>query len=139
MPNMNELISDADEIYAFLKTRGVDLMYSAGMQGLGIKRDGALVGGVMYTDYNKSNIWMHVAGTEGMQWISKSFLYAVFRYPFQQLGVKRATAWVEKSNTKSRRFVEHVGFKEDAVLKSAAQDGGDVIIYVMFREDCKYA
>lgn len=136
---MTELISDADEIYRFFKSKGVDLMYSAGMQGIGIKRDGVLVGGVMYTDYNKSNIWMHVAGTDGMQWASKAFVRAAFRYPFQQLGVKRVTGWVEASNEKARRLDEHLGFKQEAVLKNAAQDGGDVIIYVMFREDCKYA
>lgn len=112
--------------------------FSAGMQGIGIVRDGEVVGGVLYDDYNEQNIWMHVAGTDGIQWATKTFLKEVFAYPFKQLGVKRITGWVEASNEKARRLDEHLGFKHETTLKGAARDGGDVMIYVLWREDCRF-
>jgi NifB/MoaA-like Fe-S oxidoreductase len=38
----------------------------------------------------------------------------------------------------AREFDENLGFQQEAVLKGAASDGGDVILYVMRKEDCKY-
>jgi RimJ/RimL family protein N-acetyltransferase len=45
---------------------------------------------------------------------------------------------VEASNLPARRFDEHLGFQQEAVLQGAASDGGDVILYVMRRENCRY-
>lgn len=135
---MSQLINDVDRIYKFMAERGVDLMYSAGMQGIANERDGKIVGGVLYDAYNGSNVWMHVAGTEGINWVTKSLLRASFAYPFVQLKCQRITGWVEASNEQARRFDEHVGFKQEAVLERAAKDGGDVIIYRMFRHECRF-
>lgn len=132
------LISDDERVFRFLASRGVSLIRSAGQQGIGVERDGELVGGVLYDDYNGSNIWMHVAGTVGVPWATKSFVRAVFQYPFVQLQCNRITGWVEVSNTKARQLNEHLGFKQEAVLKGAAQDGGDVIIYCMTKGDCRF-
>ena len=132
------LIADDERIYRFMLERGVTLIRSAGQQGIGVERDGELIGAVMYDEYNGNNIWMHVAGTDGVRWATKDFLRAVFRYPFEQLGVKRITGWVEASNAKARRLDENLGFKQEAVLSGAARDGGDVIIYCMKREYCRF-
>jgi RimJ/RimL family protein N-acetyltransferase len=53
-------------------------------------------------------------------------------------GVDRLSGYVDASNTDARRFDEHVGFQEVARLKGAAPDGGDVILYVMWRQDCRF-
>lgn len=135
---MSELILDVVAIHKFFASKGVATNFSAGMQGIAVVRDGEIVGGVLYDDYNKQNIWMHVAGTDGVQWATKTFLKKVFEYPFIQLGVKRITGWVEASNMRARRLDEHLGFKHEATLKGAAQDGGDVMLYVMWREDCRF-
>jgi RimJ/RimL family protein N-acetyltransferase len=55
-----------------------------------------------------------------------------------QLGVNRVSGYVNASNAAARRLDEHLGFKPEAVLTGAATDGGDVILYVMWRKDCKY-
>lgn len=132
------LISDEERVFQFVTSQGVSLVRSAGQKGIGVERDGELIGGVIYDDYNGSNIWMHVAGTDGIRWATKSFVQAVFRYPFIQLGCKRISGWVEQSNEKARKLDEHLGFKREAILKGAAQDGGDVFIYCMTREDCRF-
>jgi len=132
------LINDDERIYRFMLDRGVTLIRSAGQQGIGVERHGELVGAVLYDEYNGQNIWMHVAGTDGVRWATKDFVRAVFRYPFEQLQCKRITGWVEASNEKARKLDENLGFKQEAILSGAARDGGDVIIYCMKKEDCRF-
>ena len=134
---MTQLILDCEPVFQFV-TQFFPLNRSAGQQGIGLQKDGRLIAGVIYDDYNGSNIWMHVAAEPGKQWLNREYLRACFAYPFIQLGVKRISGWVEASNTDARRFDEHLGFKQEAVLTGAARDGGDVIIYRMFKEECKY-
>lgn len=135
---MANLIFDVDKVFEFVTGKGVPMVFSAGMQGIGVERNGELVGGVLYDSYSTNNIFMHVAGTDGMQWASKSFVKAAFGYPFHQLKCKRVSGWVEASNIKARQLDEHLGFKPEAVLEGAARDGGDVIIYRMWREECRF-
>ena len=134
---MEKLINDADRVWHFLKDLGVPVMYSAGMQAIGREIDGGLVGGVLYEGFTKRNIFMHCAG-RGKKWISKSLLRAAFFYPFEQLKVDRVSAWVDETNKESRTLVEKIGFREETRLKGAAPDGGDVVIYVLWRKDCRF-
>lgn len=134
---MEVLVNDADRVWHFLKDIGVPVMYSAGMQGIGREIDGGLVGGVLYEGWTQKNIFMHCAG-RGKRWVSKKLLQAAFSYPFEQLKCDRVSAWVDESNEDSKRFIENIGFKREAVLKGAAPDGGNVIIYALWREDCRF-
>jgi RimJ/RimL family protein N-acetyltransferase len=134
---MSQLITDCEPVYQFV-TQHFPLVRSAGQQGIGLQKDGELIAGVIYDDYNGSNVWMHVAARPGKQWLNREYLHACFYYPFIQLGVKRISGWVEASNADARRFDEHIGFKQEAVLSNAARDGGDVIIYRLFKDECKY-
>jgi RimJ/RimL family protein N-acetyltransferase len=134
---MSSLIFDVDEVYEFLHTNGVPVTYSAGMQAIGRVIGDQLVGGILYEGYSTNNIFMHVAGIDG-RWINKEILKAAFGYPFLQLPCKRVSAWVEDSNEKSKRLTEHIGFKREALLSGAARDGGDVIIYRMWKEECRF-
>jgi RimJ/RimL family protein N-acetyltransferase len=110
----------------------------AGMKGLGLERDGELVAGVVYEGYNGQNVWMHVAAVPGRRWLNKAYLRYCFEYPFVELGCRRVSGYVEARNLDARRFDEHLGFQQEAVLRGAASDGGDVILYVMWREDCRF-
>lgn len=124
-------------VYDFVrKHTAVNLV--SGVQALGLERDGELIAGVLYDGFNGVNVWMHVAGEPGRKWLTRSFLRAAFAYPFIQLGCTRVSGYVEAWNREARRFDEHIGFTKEAVLRGAASDGGDVILYVMRREDCKY-
>jgi len=131
------IVSDPARVFAFCAER-MPVSMVAGMKGLGLERDGALVAGVLYEGFNHHNVWMHVAAEPGGKWLNKKFLRYCFHYPFVELGCKRVSGYVEASNAQARRFDEHLGFRQEAVLQGAASDGGDVILYVMRREDCRY-
>ncbi len=109
-----------------------------GMEALGIERDGELVAGVLYEGFSRYNVWMHVAAIPGSGWLNRTTLKLFFSYPFDQMGVRRVSAYVYASNAVGRRFNEHLGFKPEATLTGAAPDGGDVIFYSMWRKDCRY-
>jgi RimJ/RimL family protein N-acetyltransferase len=131
------IVSDPARVFAFCRER-MPVSLVAGMKGLGLERDGELVAGVLYEGFNRHNIWMHVAAEPGKKWLNKEFLRYSFQYPFLELGCTRVSGYVEANNADARRFDEHLGFQQEAVLQGAASDGGDVILYVMRREDCRY-
>jgi len=109
-----------------------------GMTGIGLCRDDQLIAGVIFEGFNTKNIWMHVAAQPGAKWLVRSYLQACFHYPFITCGVDRISGYVNESNTAARKFDEHLGFHEEARLKGAAPDGKDVILYVMWRDDCRF-
>lgn len=95
-----------------------------------------IIGGVLYEDYNGSNIFMHVAG-EGSRWLTREFLWMAFDYPFTQLNCHRVSGVVPESNLSARRFDEALGFEAEATLKEAYR-GEDLIVYRMFRHQCRW-
>jgi RimJ/RimL family protein N-acetyltransferase len=131
------IISNPARVFGFVQ-QYVPIYATGGMQGIGLEKDGELVAGVLYEGFNGVNTWMHVGATPGKRWMTKDFLRAAFRYPFVQLGCQRVSGYVEAHNMAARKFDEHLGFEQEAVLKGAASDGGDVILYVMPREQCRY-
>ncbi len=126
------------DIFRFMRGQMPGLQPTGGMRGIGLRRGGELVAGVLYEGINDFNLWMHVAATPGRHWLCRRFLRAAFAYPFRICGVRRVSGYVNDSNTDARRFNEHLGFTVEARLAGAASDGGDVLIYVMRREDCRY-
>lgn len=131
------VIFNPTRVLAFINERQ-PLAYVPGMKGIGLEEDGKLIAGVAYEGFNGSNVWMHVAAVPGARWMTREYLTICFAYPFNQLGVRRVSGYVEANNTAARRFDEHLGFKPEATLKGAGKNDGDVLIYCMRREDCRY-
>jgi len=104
--------------------------------GIGMEKDGALIAGVVYNEYNKVNINMHVASI-GANWMTREYLFACFDYPFNKAKVKRVSAFIEEDNEAAIRFDTHLGFKYETRLKDFYV-GGDMIVMVMRREDCRW-
>jgi len=45
---------------------------------------------------------------------------------------------VPVANMRARRLVEGAGFVLEGLVRSAAPDGGDVLIYGMLKEECRW-
>lgn len=106
---------------------------------LGFVNDaGELVAGVAYTNFDGVNVVMDCAAVSKSRWLDRRGLWAVFSYPFEQLGVLRVTALVPESNKESRKLVEQAGFEQEAALKRAAPGGEDMLVYRVFKEDCRW-
>lgn len=106
-------------------------------QGIGWLENGELVAGVAYTDYNGPNMNMHVVAMPGKRWLRREFLFTAFDYPFNQCKVRRVTGLVGEGNREARKFDEHLGFELETTLE-AAHPTGKLLVYRMFREDCRW-
>lgn len=102
---------------------------------IGRYQDGELTAGVLYEDWNGANVVCHIAG-EG-NWANRAFLGVIFDYPFNQLKVKRITVPVSSGNVKSINLVTRMGFELESTLAQATPDG-DLHLFRMWRDDCKY-
>lgn len=105
--------------------------------GIGFKRNGQLIAGVAYAEWNGVNVVCHIASDGSKRWLNREYLRTIFDYPFNRLGVKRITVCVGEGNKDSRRFVEHLGFTLEAPLK-AAHPTGDLLVYKLFKEQCRW-
>ena len=129
---------DLPRVAAFMRRYLPGLRLAEGMVAIGLVRGGQLVAGVLYEGLNRQNVWMHVAAEPGARWLTRAYLRACFAYPFRVCSVQRVSAHVDSTNVASRHFCGHVGFVPEARLAAAAHDGGDVILYVMWRDDCRF-
>ena len=105
-----------------------------GAQTIGLAKDGELVAGVWYDDYNSQAVTTHIAITGS---ITKQYLRVIFDYPFMQLGVQKIIAPVLEDNSQSMKLVEKMGFHQETRLKNV-HPVGDMLFYVMDKTDCKY-
>lgn len=130
------MIFDAEVIGPWLASRIPGMTYYPGTaSGIGRVKDGQIVAGAIYHDFNGANVFAHIAVDPGG--MSRRFLSIIFDYPFNQLGVQRITGVVPSSNAAARRLDEHLGFELEATLQGAHPDG-DLLIYKMTADSCRW-
>lgn len=96
-----------------------------------------ILGGMVVENWNGDNCFLHFAGNDDPRWASPRFAHFCFNYIFNTLGCKRCTGMVESTNTHVRDIDERLGFQVEALLLGAGQ-GCDILIYRMFKEECKW-
>ena len=104
--------------------------------GIGWKKNGELVAGVAYADWNGVNVNCHIAA-KGKNWATRLYLGVIFDYPFNKLNCRRITVCVGQGNGASRKFVEHLGFVREANLHDA-HPTGDLLIYRLLKSECRF-
>lgn len=105
--------------------------------GIGWERNGELIAGTAYANWNGVNVEAHVASDGSRKWLTKEYLWTIFDYPFNQLKVNRVTLCIGEGNTSSFGFAIHLGFKIEAQL-TGAHPTGDLLVLRMFREECRW-
>lgn len=129
-------IEVGDHIVQFVQDRvsnGISFGHSV---GIGTTRDGVILGGVAFYSWNYANIFMHVA-SDYKDWVSREGIKVVFDYAFNTCKVKRVTGLVTSDNKAAIDFDMRLGFKLESVMKDASPTG-DMLVLVMFREDCRW-
>lgn len=136
---MKKVITGHDELICRWVYQKVGGVYGPGCVGIGLMdmKTRRLVAGVAYDGFNGSQVLMHVR-IDHRHALTREFCWIAFDYPFNQLGVKRITGLVDKTNKDARKLDEHLGFVQEAVLKCAAPSGKDLIVYRMFKDQCKF-
>lgn len=127
-----------EPVFAFVQSRVPGLLRRDDMVAIGLMRRGVMVAGVVFENMNRFNAWVHVAAVDGGHWLTRRAALVPFLYAFKVCQLRRLSGYIDASNTASRRFAERMGFRQEAVLPGAAQDGGDVLIYVLLAKECRY-
>lgn len=99
-------------------------------------KDGELLGGVVYSEYNRASIAIHIAGLH-KNWINRDLLWVAFDYPFNQLGVNKIIGLTPAKNEDALRVAYGVGLKDEARITDVFPDD-DLIITSMYRADCRW-
>lgn len=107
-----------------------------GGAAIGVEDENGLFVGVMYDGFTGSNIMVHSRCDKPTKVPSK-FYWMIFDYPFNQLKVKRVSAIVNVNNQRAIKVNEHSGFQREHVLRDYFPDG-DAILYVMYKDDCRF-
>jgi RimJ/RimL family protein N-acetyltransferase len=128
---------DKEEIAEFLRAR-INGVIREPFAALGWKNsDGKIQAGCIFERFNGFNAYFHGASDiKGM--FPRAFLHAISYYAFCVMKAPRITVEVPKSNTQALSFDIAFGFRYEGTLKSAAYDGGDLIIMVLKPETCRY-
>jgi hypothetical protein len=98
--------------------------------------DGRLLGGVLFQNYRKRSIEMHVQGFEP-GWRSKWLLWMAFDYPFNQLGVEKIIGFVPSTRPEVLAFDLKIGFVVETAITDVVEDGGLVVVS-MTRSQCRW-
>lgn len=104
---------------------------------IGHERDGEIIAGVIYDNWNPANVFMHFAGSPGRNWCTRDFLKMVFGYAFNGLGCRRVSGFVPASNKKAVAFELSLGCTIEAVMKDA-HPTGDMYVMRMTRDECRW-
>lgn len=103
-------------------------------EGIGLERNGEMVAGVVYEDWNGASFVCHIV-VQGV--MTPRYLAAIFHYPFVHCGASKIIAPVPQSNEESVKFVSKLGFRLEAQLLDAHPDGS-VLLYTMSRDQCRF-
>lgn len=93
---------------------------------------------VVYNNYIPTNSAdIHCAAVDG-RWLTRPFLTAVFRYPFEQLKVRRVTARIGANNPKARKFLLHLGFKHEGTIRQGWEPDVDLLVFGLLKNECRF-
>jgi hypothetical protein len=104
---------------------------------IAVYRDGVLRGGVVYSDFTGESVCVHVAGFEP-GWLTRTFLFMAFDYPFTQMGVSRVFSQMREDNLEALGFNKKLGFTPVAYIPGVYPGNVAMIVTKLEREDCRW-
>jgi RimJ/RimL family protein N-acetyltransferase len=135
---VGSVLFGADQIVSeFVKARIPNIKDFGAHTALGVIRQGKLIGGVVYNNYQGFDISANIA-FDSSNWAYPATLRTLFGYPFNQLQVARMTAVIAESNKRSRRICEGLGFKLEGVHPRGADGNEAALSFGLMREACRF-
>lgn len=97
-------------------------------------KEGRLLGGVIFNNYTKASINLHMAGFDN-HWATRDFIWCVFHYAFVQLQCKKVFGQVPASNSRAIQINARLGFHIEHIVKDVFPDG-DLVVLAMYKDEC---
>jgi len=81
---------------------------------------------------------IHMAFAPDWHFTPRALLDAVFGHAFNEAGRETLLGIVSSKNAKAMRMDLHLGFREVFRLPEMHDEGGDLVVLAMKKEDCRY-
>jgi RimJ/RimL family protein N-acetyltransferase len=134
---MDELVFDQKEaIGAWVAQQVGQTCEWGSFYSLGIVRDGEIIAGVVFNNFNGANATCHIAISKFSR-VMPAMIEHSCRYAFEFCGLKRLTGMVPSNEPKILAFDKHLGFEEEFVMKDGAP-GADMHVLVMWPDKCRW-
>lgn len=105
--------------------------------GVGLVRDGQIVGGVVYTNFNpEAGVIEMTAYADDPSWMNRQMLGVIFDIPFIENRCQLLVWRVSVRNTHVARLAERLGFKAHLIPRLRGRDE-DEIIFTLTDDDWK--
>lgn len=121
-----------DRVVSFLAER-VGSEPRRPLTALGVEKDGTIIGGIVFNEYNGSNIEISVAGDTKA--FSPAFIRRVSRYIFDELGCLRVSITTEKKDVVE--LAMRLGAQTEGRRRNFYGLNRDAILMGVMREDWK--
>lgn len=107
-------------------------------KAIGIERNGELIAGVIYNNYQSGLlIEMSIASLD-KRWATRHTLRALFAYPFIQLNLKRVQALCSAKDEGVKMFLKKLGFLHEGTHSCGYHNGDDALSFGMLKHQCKW-
>ncbi|MGL6208725.1 MAG: hypothetical protein ACRC14_02705 [Paracoccaceae bacterium] len=86
------------------------------------------IGGVVFHDWNPEARVMCMSAAGGPGWLSRSVLYAMHSYIFDQAGCQLAVMQVAEDNERMRRIGLAYGYTEHRIPRLRGRDKAEIVM-----------
>ena len=136
-------VGGADAFVASWVARQLDLTVEdfGPLAACGVMLDGALIAGIVYSDYRVMKQGSTMQGTIASispRWATRRVLRDLFGYPFRQIGVSRFWASAARKHKRSRQMLERLGFKFEGIARRAHDGVQDAAVYSLLEHECMW-
>jgi hypothetical protein len=90
-----------------------------------------------YTAFIGKTCQMHMVNLKG-GYTPKDLLFGAFDYPLNYCGLEKVFGIVNSLNKKAMEYDQKLGFKEAIRFPGMHANGGDMVIFEMNKDDCKW-
>lgn len=136
---MADLIYDQDdELILWAEDIMPGARFREDARAIGTARDGEILAACIFDTFSTTSCFVHIVSDGNKRWLTKEFLVHCMAYPFHQCGFRRINAIISASNEASLRFAEGFGWVREGLLREAGEEGEDVILFGMLREECRW-
>ena len=90
-----------------------------------------------YTSFLGKTCQIHVVNFN-KKYTPRKLLWAAFDYPFNQAGVETLIGIVNSKNDLAMKYDQNLGFKEVYRFEGVHDEGGDVVVFEMKKQDCRF-
>jgi RimJ/RimL family protein N-acetyltransferase len=134
-----DVLFDADEGVAEFVRQRIAAMKAPFVNyvALGVVHNGKLAGGIVYHDNTGHDIMASAAFTT-LRWWKPETVKTLFAYPFITNKSARVSIKTSENNTRARRMIERLGFKQEGFHPLAIDGLNNAVSYGMTRDDCTW-